>query len=249
MRRDWRDAAAVTLAITVMVCVAGCTSAAPAASIQSPGGSASASADPAAQRPATDPVIQTTVSTATPEVTPPTQTAATSTTASQSTANTATSALRPPPTTPVAPPVRGNVHQTVPAATPVTLQAAALTEKARPNKGVTVQVTDIRPVSTEARFPGEVAGPGIAVTLNIDNSGSSPIDLDNAIVDVRGSDGSRAVQVSGSPASPMSGSLLPGHEMSGTYVFTIPRDQRHPISIRFSYAAKTPIVLFVGDTE
>ncbi len=112
-----------------------------------------------------------------------------------------------------------------------------------------MQVTDVRAVSTEARFPGEIAGPGIAVTVHVVNSSSDAIDLDNAIVDVRGADGTRAVEVSGSPASPMSGSLPSGQEASGVYVFTIPRDQRNPISIRFSYAAETPTVLFVGDAQ
>lgn len=159
------------------------------------------------------------------------------------------STLRPPPKTPVAPPSRGNIHDVVPSATPVTLQAAPLTAPARPDAGVSVQVTDVRAVSTEARFPGEISGPGIAVTVHVVNSSSDAIDLDNAIVDVRGADGTRAVEVSGTPASPMSGSLPPGQEASGVYVFTIPRDQRNPISIRFSYAAETPTVLFVGDAQ
>lgn len=161
----------------------------------------------------------------------------------------ATSPHRPPPTTPVAPSGAGNIHETVPAVTPVTMQAAALTAAAQPDAGVTVQVTDIRAVSTEARFPGEIAGPGLAVTVHIINSSRAAIDLDNAIVDVLGADGSRAVQVSGSPAAPMSGSLAPGQQASGVYVFTIPQDQRDPISIRFSYAAQTPTVLFVGDAQ
>ncbi len=129
------------------------------------------------------------------------------------------------------------------------MQAAALTAPARPDAGVTVQVTDVRAVSTEARFPGEIAGPGIAVTVHVTNSGSAAIDLDNAIVDVLRADGIRAVQVSGSPAAPMSGSLAPGQETGGVYVFTIPQDQRNPISIRFSYAAQTPTVLFVGSAQ
>lgn len=154
-----------------------------------------------------------------------------------------------PPTTAVAPETHGNIDQTVPVETPITLDAAPLTAQARPDTGVAVQVTDIRAVTTEARFPGEISGPGIAVTIRVVNSSSGAIDLDNAIVDVRGSDGARGIAVSGSPAAPMSGSLPPGQQTSGVYVFTIPQDQRRPISIRFSYAAETPIVLFVGDAQ
>jgi hypothetical protein len=159
-----------------------------------------------------------------------------------------TSSARPP-TTPVAPPVRGNINQTVPAETPATLQAAPLTEQVQPDKGVVVEVSDIRAITTEARFPGEIAGPGIAVTIHVVNSSVAAIDLDNAIVDVRGSDGSRGIAVSGAPATSMSGSLPPGQQASGVYVFTLPQDQRSPISVRFSYAAETPTVLFVGDAR
>jgi hypothetical protein len=144
-----------------------------------------------------------------------------------------TSSARPP-TTPVAPPVRGNINQTVPAETPATLQAAPLTEQVQPDKGVVVEVSDIRAITTEARFPGEIAGPGIAVTIHVVNSSVAAIDLDNAIVDVRGSDGSRGIAVSGAPATSMSGSLPPGQQASGVYVFTLPQDQRSPISVRFS---------------
>lgn len=110
-------------------------------------------------------------------------------------------------------------------------------------------MTDVRSVSTEARFPGEISGPGIAVTIHVVNSSAAAIDLDNAIVDVLGADGTRGIAVSGSPAAPMSGSLAGGQDASGVYVFTIPQDQRNPISIRFSYAAETPTVLFVGDAQ
>jgi hypothetical protein len=149
----------------------------------------------------------------------------------------------------VAPSSKGDIHDVVPASAEVTLQAAPLTAQARPDTGVSVEVTDVRAVSTEARFPGEISGPGIAVTVHVANASADAIDLDNAIVDVRGADGTRAVEVSGTPASPMSGSLPSGQEASGVYVFTIPQDQRNPISVRFSYAAETPTVLFVGDAQ
>jgi hypothetical protein len=110
-------------------------------------------------------------------------------------------------------------------------------------------MTQIRAITTEARFPGEIAGPGLAITLRIDNAGTTPIDLDYAIVDLRGADGTRAVDVSGSPAAPLSGSLAPGAGATGVYVFTLPYDQRDPISVLFSYSAQAPTVTLVGDAR
>lgn len=160
-----------------------------------------------------------------------------------------TGTARQPPKTPVAPPQPGNINQTVPAVAPATLQAPALTATARAADGVAVQVTNIAAVTTEARFPGEIAGPGLAVTVRVVNSGSTPVDLEGAIVDLRGANGERGIEMSGGPSSPFAGSVAPGGQAVGVYVFTIPEDQRNPISVRFSYSAQAPTVLFAGDAQ
>lgn len=137
----------------------------------------------------------------------------------------------------------------MPASTVPSLPTAPLTAPASPASGVTVQLTQIRAITTEALLPGEIAGPGLAITLRIDNAGSGSIDLDNAIVDLRGANGARGIAVSGSPAAPLSGSLAPGDIATGVYVFTIPDDQRNPVSVLFSYSAQTPTVILAGDAR
>lgn len=161
----------------------------------------------------------------------------------------ATRSEAPPPTTPVAPPSSGNIHQAIATQHVSTLSSAPLTGQVSPHHGVIISVTKIQALRTEAHFPGEIAGPGIAITVAVANSSTHTINLDNTIVDVRGSDDRRAIQVSGDPAAPVTGALKPGEHTSGVYVFTIPLDKRHPISIRISYAAKTPTVLFVGEAN
>ena len=46
---------------------------------------------------------------------------------------------------------------------------------------------------------------------------------------------------------PLRGLLAPGHQASGTYVFTIPAGHRTPVTVNFSYAGGGPVVLFKGD--
>lgn len=154
-----------------------------------------------------------------------------------------------PPTTDVAPPIAGDINTTVPAREVVTLPAVGLTTPARPVAGVSVQVSQVVAVNTQVQFPGEIAGPGLSVTVHMVNSGTEPIDLNRVIVDLRRADGGRAIEVTGEPAAPLSGSLPAGGDATGVYVFTIPQDQRNPIKILVSFSAQVPTVLFAGDAR
>lgn len=162
---------------------------------------------------------------------------------------TTSSSLSPLPTTPVPPPSTGNIHQTVKPQTVQTKSSVALTAKAVVGRKVSVKLTKIRPITTTASLPGEVAGPGLAVTIVVDNGSSRAIDLSNVVVDLRGSTGSPAIPMSASPAVPFAGELSAGASATGVYVFSIPTNQRKPISVRFSYTTEEPTVLFAGDAQ
>lgn len=159
-----------------------------------------------------------------------------------------TVSLPPAVTTPVPAPGGGNVDQTV-AAVEVTSQApVALDQPGDFGGGIGVKVDKVDKITTTAELPGEIAGPGLAMSVTITNSSDAPIDLGAVIVDVTDSVGMPAIPMTAAPASPMSGSLEPGQASSGVYVVTLPQGFTQPTTIAVSYSAGSPVVVFTGST-
>ena len=168
-----------------------------------------------------------------------------------------------PATTPVPPPVRGNIHRTVRAVTVATKPPVSLRAVADFGTGVTAQIMSIRAIEYHAVGPGQVSGPGLRLVIQVNNGTGKSIDLDNAVVTIADARGTPGVEMNVTPAAsggdvghpgpgnfshPMRGLLAPRHKASGTYVFTIPAGHRTPVTVNFSYAGGGPAVLFRGDT-
>jgi hypothetical protein len=168
-----------------------------------------------------------------------------------------------PATTPVPPPVRGNVHQTVRAVTVTTKPPVSLRAVADFGTGVTAQIMSIKAIEYHAVGPGQVSGPGLRLVIQINNGTAKSIHLDNAVVTITDARGTPGVEMNITPQAsddgaghpgpgnfshPMRGLLAPHHKASGTYVFTIPAGHRTPVTVNFSYAGGGPVVLFKGDT-
>lgn len=171
-------------------------------------------------------------------------------------------ALAHPARTPVAPPVRGTIHQRVRAVTVTTKRPVPLRAVARFGTGVTARILSIRAIEYQAVGPGQVSGPGLRLVIQVDNGTAKPIGLDNAVVTIADARGTPGVEMNITPAAggddaghpgpgnfsyPLRGVLAPGHKASGTYVFTIPAGHRAPVTVNFSYAGGGPVVLFRGD--
>jgi len=154
-----------------------------------------------------------------------------------------------PATTPVAPPVRGNIHQTVRAVTVATKPPVSLRAVADFGTGVTAQIMSIKAIEYHAVAPGQVSGPGLRLVIQVNNGTAKSIDLGNAGVTIADARGTPGVDMNGqgSSSSPLRGLLAPRHKTSGTYVFTIPAGHRNPVTVNFSYAGGGPAVLFKGD--
>jgi hypothetical protein len=164
--------------------------------------------------------------------------------------------------TPVPPPVPGNIHQKVRAATVATRPPVSLRAVAHFGTGVTARILSIKAIEYQAVGPGQVSGPGLRLVIQVSNGTAKPIGLDNAVVAVADARGTPGVAMNITPTGsgggaghpgpgnfsyPMQGVLAPGHQASGTYVFTIPAGHRDPITVNFSYAGGGPVVLFRGD--
>ena len=121
-----------------------------------------------------------------------------------------------------------------------------MTSTAAYGNGVTVTVSGVRKINTTAELPGEIAGPGVQLTIVFRNGSSAPIDLGNVVVDLQDAAGVSATSMTATPAKPVSGSLNSGATATGSYVFTLGRNFSSPAHLSVSYSAQAPVVLFSG---
>lgn len=175
-------------------------------------------------------------------------------------------ALAHPAVTPVPPPTRGNIHQKVHAAPVLARPPVPLHSLANVGSGVTATISSIKAIHVQAVGPGEVAGPGVNIVVEVRNDSSRAIDLRHAVVTISDAEGTPGVPMVFAPqpgnqgdddvppvssdsfSRPMTGSLAPRHTVNGTYVFTLPAGRRNPVTVNFSYAGNAPVVTFKGDT-
>jgi hypothetical protein len=108
---------------------------------------------------------------------------------------------------------------------------------------VVVTAQQVEPVQIEARGPGEVAGPGVRVTVRAENRGADPVDLAGLVVNATYGDAVPASQSSTDPAAPLTGALAPGASAEGVYVFQVPDGAGGPVVIEVGYSGSSNVVL------
>jgi hypothetical protein len=113
--------------------------------------------------------------------------------------------------------------------------------------GVTARLTEIEAVTVEGRLPGERSGPGVAITVEITNDSGAPIDLSLVTVDLVDAAGASASPITSSEAPGVSGELAAGAATTGRYLYTLSADDRADATVRVSYTASAPTVLFTGN--
>ncbi|WP_460810102.1 DUF3712 domain-containing protein [Microlunatus endophyticus] len=122
-----------------------------------------------------------------------------------------------------------------------------LTGSAKFENGVKVNVTTVRAVTAKPVGPGEVGGPALALTVRIKNGSTSSLDLSTVTINLDGSKGSPGILATGSPYAPLDGSLAAGDSAKGTYVFTIAKADRKPITIQVQYGNGQTVLQFSGN--
>jgi hypothetical protein len=145
---------------------------------------------------------------------------------------------------PIAP--AGNIDQIVPEAPVSTAPPVGLTDTADFGGQVSARIAQVNAVQATATLPGEVSGPAVAVTLEITNSSAQAIGLDSVTATLTDAAGNPASPIAADPSAPLSGVLDPGATNSGTYVFTVPADQRNPVTVTVNYSAGAPTLVFTG---
>lgn len=150
-------------------------------------------------------------------------------------------------TTEVPAPGGGDVNETVPSVPQTTAPSRPLTSPADFGGRVTARIVSIKAIDGVAHGPGEIAGPALAVTLQVDNGSARPIDLAGVGVTLTDSAGDPASSLAGDPSSPLTGTVAAGGNAAGTYVFTVGADRRRPITLALSYSTEAPTVVFSGN--
>ena len=142
--------------------------------------------------------------------------------------------------------VPGNINETVPNAVQQVAAPVDIDEPATIAGRVTASITGVRSIETEANVPGETAGPGVAVTIEVRNDSDETIDLNSVVLDLIGADGVSATPILAG-TEPVGGPLASGAGASGTYVFNIEEALRRDDTLQLNYAADVPVIVFTGD--
>jgi hypothetical protein len=140
----------------------------------------------------------------------------------------------------------GTIHDTVPPVSKPSLKPVALDAVAEFGDGVTASLTGVESLEVEAFMPGEISGPGVAITVELTNGSDAAINLDNVSVELVATGDRYATLITTRENTHLTGELAPGATAEGTYVFTIADEDRGAVTVEVTYAAPKPTALFQG---
>lgn len=126
-------------------------------------------------------------------------------------------------------------------------EPVAFDEPATPAAGVAAKITAIEDVQGEATLPGEVAGPGLRVTVTLSNDTRETLDLRGVVCNVylgKALDPALALLEPG--GAPFPEELAAGGEAEGIFVFRVPKDARDRVRLELDVSPTSTIVLFEG---
>lgn len=176
-------------------------------------------------------------------------------TASTSSSATATTTEEPEPSPSASPSETAAAPTTEPAPTtdpeapfvPGTEPAVPLTATAEFGTGMSARVAGLESVAGEGQGPGEVSGPSVRVSVVLTNGTGAAASLASTVVNLyAGPQLAPGEPLSGPGVSVFSGTLAPGAEATGVYVFRVPADLRDRLQITVSYDPTSTTVLFEG---
>jgi hypothetical protein len=109
------------------------------------------------------------------------------------------------------------------------------------------EVVTMKSVHGDASAPGEIAGPAVRFTIRISNDTGSTVNLANTVVNAYyGADATPAVQLDKPGGRPFPTSIANGKSATGSFVFTIPADQRDTVKVTVDTAVDKSVVAFTG---
>jgi len=112
---------------------------------------------------------------------------------------------------------------------------------------VSARITKIASTTATGTQAGEVSGPAARVELSITNGTADGISLDGVSVNAYyGSGMTPASPIASQSDTGFGGTLAASKTATGSYLFSVPKDQQASLVITVSRAAGAPIVVFQG---
>lgn len=121
-----------------------------------------------------------------------------------------------------------------------------LDQTAEPAEGVRVSLASITAISGQASVPGEVDGPALQVTVNVENANEDDALTDTLIVNVYYGPERTPANILVRPRQDLPLSIAPGETAEGVYAFTVPEAVRGQIVVEVDLSVDLPVVLFEG---
>lgn len=134
-------------------------------------------------------------------------------------------------------------------AAPVPIQTTTIDKPVEFSTGIVVSLTSVTSTTVTAATPGEISGPAVVVKLSVVNNSTAAIDLASAVVNLSAADGEYGVGTTAGGPQPLVGSLAPGEESSGIYVFMLDPAQGRDVIISVNYGAGEPLAVFTGKSS
>lgn len=128
-----------------------------------------------------------------------------------------------------------------PALPPVALDASAPF-----GDGVTASLVDVEAARLSADGPGEVSGPGLRLTVRVENGTDAPIEAGLAVVNLYAGAGLVPCTPMSDGARELSGDVPPGGSAEGVYVFAVPAELRDHVRVTVAYDPTVPMVVLEG---
>lgn len=126
------------------------------------------------------------------------------------------------------------------------LEPVSFDESAEFGDGVQARVVAVVPTHAEAHLPGERSGPGVIITLELRNTTSRAVDVDNVTVDLAQPDGTSYTPITDRDLRAISGMVPPNGTVTGQYLFAVDKGYRHDARLLIKYAADAPTAVFAG---
>jgi hypothetical protein len=143
-------------------------------------------------------------------------------------------------------PTPGDINKTVAPRKVVTRRPVRLNQTSQVTGTVRVRIPSVKAIQAQARLPGEVAGPGVAITVTVNNGSAKAIDLTNVVVTLTDSAQNPGGAMTDARARPFRGSLAAGQVRTGVYVFTVAKNRRDPVTVTVTLEGDSPVVEFRG---
>ena len=132
-------------------------------------------------------------------------------------------------------------------ALPPALPAVALDETAEVGDGIAASIERIEAIEGSGTGIGNIGGPALRITVRIVNGRAAPVSLDAVDVTLaHGGELTPAPPLEDPSRAPFSGTVAPGENAEGVYVFSIPPDVRDAVTVSVGYQAGAPFLVFTG---